>query len=257
MSDTQPGPYGQGQPGSPGAPLATQGTDHGKGGGDGTGAGPSGPSAASPAPGAGGRSGSSRRNTATAAAAVVVVGALVGGWFVLGSPGDPEHRLTTPRTVAGEYERDGKGQKGDGKAFGNKKVPGMTSSADVSAEYKSGAGKKLQLGGAYGSVENPDKAVDWVFAQTAKSLKTETGAKAEGKLRKFSPSAFDGDVLKCQEYKISNMSLAMCSWADSSTVGTVSSMILTSDGTSTKPVDLKSTAELTAKVRKDALTEAG
>jgi hypothetical protein len=188
------------------------------------------------------------------------VAAGVGGYLLFGDSGSgPEHKLTTPKTVAGEYKRDGKGEKGDGKAFDNKKVPGMTSNADVSAEYKSGATKKLQLGGAYGSVEDPAKAVDWVFEQTGKSLKTETGAKAEGSLRKFSPSAFDGEggVLKCQEYKISNMSLAMCSWADSSTVGTVSSMILTSDGTSTKPVNLKTTAELTAKVRKDALVEAG
>jgi hypothetical protein len=224
MSDSQPG----------GTAATAQGTG-GTGGSGGTGK----------------RAGG--RNAAIAGGALVVVAALVGGYFLFGGTDAPRHRLTTPKTLAGEYQRDGKGEKGDGDAFDNKKVPGMTSNADVSAEYKAGATKKLQLGGAYGSVADPRKAVDWVFEQTGKSLKTETGAKAEGPLRKFSPSAFDGDVLKCQEYKISNMSLAMCGWADSDTVGTVSSMILTSDGTSTKPVDLKSTAELTAKVRKDAL----
>ncbi|WP_171908644.1 hypothetical protein [Streptomyces nanshensis] len=187
---------------------------------------------------------------------LVVAAAAVGGYMLFGPSDDAEYRLTTPTTVAGEYKRDGKGEKGDGKAFGDKKVPGMTTHADVSAEYKAGATKKLQLGGAYGSVENPAKAVDWVFEQTGKSLKTETGAKPKGRLGTYSPSGFDGDVLKCQEYKISSMSLAMCSWADSGTVGTVTSMILTSDGTSTEPVDLRKTAELTATVRKDALTEA-
>lgn len=233
MSDSQPAPHGPST--APDAPVPTQ-----DGGGD-----------------KGGRSGLSGRTMALGVGALVVVCLLVGGYFVLGPGGGPEYKLTTPQTVAGEYQRDGKGEKGDGEAFDNKKVPGMTSGADVSAEYKAGATKKLQLGGAYGSVENPEKAVDWVFEQTGKSLGTETGAKAEGSLEKFSPSGFDGDVLKCQEYKISSMSLVMCSWSDSSTVGTVSSMILTSDGTKTKPVDLKSTAELTAKVRKDALVEAG
>ncbi|MCH6160287.1 hypothetical protein [Streptomyces marispadix] len=235
MSDSQPG----------GIPAAAQDTG-GTGGSSGTGGSGS----------SGSGSGKRGRNAAMAGGALVVVAALVGGYFLFGGTDAPRHRLTTPKTLAGEYQRDGKGEKGDGDAFDNKKVPGMTSNADVSAEYKAGATKKLQLGGAYGSVTDPRKAVDWVFEQTGKSLKTETGARAEGRLRKFSPSAFDGDVLKCQEYKISNMSLAMCGWADSSTVGTVSSMILTSDGTSTKPVDLKSTAELAAKVRKDALVTA-
>ena len=243
MSDSQPPEHGASA--APDAPAAT--TDGG--GTDKGGTGSSNGSGGSSGPGG-------RARVAAAVGAAVVVCLAVGGYFVLGERG-PEYKLTTPKSVAGEYQRDGKGERGDGEAFDNKKVPGMTSNADVSAEYKAGATKKLQLGGAYGSVEDPGKAVDWVFEQTAKSLRTETGAKAEGGLRAFSPSGFDGDVLKCQEYKISSMSLVMCSWADSSTVGTVSSMILTSDGTSTKPVDLKETAELTAKVRKDALIEAG
>jgi len=232
MSDNQPGAHGQ--PGQPGAPATTQ---DGKGGIGGI--------------------GGSRRTIAVVIGALVVVGAAIGGFFLVGPGAGTEYKMTTPKTLAGEYERDGKGEKGDGKAFGNKKVPGMKSSADVSAEYKAGTTKKLQLGGAYGTVENPEKAVDWVFEQTDKSLKTETGAKAEGKPKKFTPSGFDGDVLKCQEYKISSMSLAMCGWSDASTVGTVSSMNMTSDGTSTLPVDLKKSAEVAAKVRKDALVEAG
>ncbi|WP_314175193.1 hypothetical protein [Streptomyces winkii] len=247
MSDSQPAAYGAGSPsGGPGAPPAAS---HGGGSGGGDGGGARGRS------GKPGGRGNAGRNAAIAGGALLVVAALAGGYLLFGGSDAPEHKLTTPRTVAGEYERDGKGERGDGKAFGNKKVPGMTTNADVSAEYKAGATKKLQLGGAYGSVKNPKKAVDWVFEQTGKSLKTETGAKAAGGPRKFSPSSFDGDVLECQEYKISNMSLAMCSWADSDTVGTVSSMILTSDGTKTKPVDLKETARLAAKVRKDALVE--
>lgn len=233
MNDSRPDTDGQGQQTAPpGAPAGDGGA-------------------------AGGPARPKLRPGMTGIVVAAVTGALAVAGFVLFERSGTEYRLTAPKTVAGEYERDGEVQKGDSKAFGDKKVPGMESNADVSAEYKSGPGKKLQLGGAYGSVEDPDKAVDWVFAQTAKSLKSETGAKAEGELEAYSPSGFDGDVLKCQEYKISNMSLTMCSWADSSTVGTVSSMILTSDGTSTKPVDLKETAELTAQVRKDALVEAG
>ncbi len=226
MSDNQAGTYGQA--GTPGAAVP---------------------------PTQDGGSGGSRRTVAVVVGALLVVGAVIAGFLLFGPGSESKYKLTTPRTVAGEYQRDGKGQKGNGKAFDDKKVPGMQTNADVSAEYKAGPTKKLQLGGAYGTVENPEKAVDWVFEQTGKSLKTETGAKKKGALKAFKPSGFDGDVLKCQEYKISSMSLAMCSWADGSTVGTVSSMILTKDGTSTEPVELKKTAEVAAKARKDALVE--
>lgn len=201
--------------------------------------------------------GSRGRTLTLVVAVLVLVGAVVGGILLFGGDDGTSYRLTTPKTLlGGAYTRDGKGQKGNGKAFHRKKVPGMTTHADVTAEYKAGTSRKLQLGGAYGEVADPAKAVDWVFEQTGKSLKTETGARAEGGPKKFDPRGFDGDVLKCQEYKISTMALAMCSWADSSTVGTVSSMELSGDGTSTKPVDLKKTAAMAAKVRKDALVKA-
>jgi hypothetical protein len=204
-----------------------------------------------------GNGGTRLKPTVGSLVAAAVVGALAVGAFVLFEPGSgSEYELTTPRTVAGEYQREGKGNRGDGKAFGDKKVPGMKTSADVSAEYRGGTTKKLQLGGAYGTVKDPEKAVDWVLEQTRSSLKTETGAKAKGSPQEFEPSGFDGDDLKCQEFKISKMALSMCSWADDSTVGTVYSMVLTEDRTSTERVELKKTAELTAKVRKDALVEA-
>jgi hypothetical protein len=193
------------------------------------------------------------RDAAAAACALVAVGALTAA---CGAQEKPSYRLSTPKTVAGEYQRDGEGSRGDGRAFGDKKVPGMTSDADVGATYKSGPAKKLQLGGAYGTVQSPEKAVRWVLEETGRSLKTGTGAEPKGAARSYSPSSFDGDVLRCREFRISSMSLAVCAWADSSTVGTVSSMILTEDGTKTEPVDLKATAELTAKVREDALVKA-
>lgn len=242
MSDSRTGANGEpvdpAQPDQPDQPAARQPEPQGQPG----------------APDSGAKRGNGRI-MAIAAGALVLVGAAIGG-VVLFNPGaDTKYELTTPKTLAGEYERDGEGQKGDGRAFGKKKVPGMESSADVSAEYKAGTTKKLQLGGAYGSVQNPEKAVDWVFEQSGKSLKTETGAKTKGKLETFSPAGFDGDVLKCREYRISSMSLAMCGWADASTVGTVTSMNLTSDGTSTLPVNLEKSAELVAEVRKEALVE--
>jgi len=250
MSDNQPGTPGQQTTGVAGQPES-----HGE-------SGPPqqpGPYGASAAPGAplpphGGR-GSKGRTIGIVVGALIVVAAVVGGIVLFTGGAGTAYKLTTPKTLTGGYERDGKGKKGDGRAFDNKKVPGMTSHADVSAEYKAGTRKKLQLGGAYGTVKDPGKAVDWVFAQTGKSLRTETGAKARGGTKEFSPSGFDGDVLKCQEYKIAEMGLAMCSWADGSTVGTISSIELTSDGTATEPVDLAKTAALTAKVRKDALVE--
>lgn len=201
--------------------------------------------------------GSRRRIIAVGATALVLVGAAVGGFLLFGSDSGTKYKLTTPKTLAGDYERDGKGRKGDGKAFGDKKVPGMDSNAHVSAKYQGGATKKLQFGGAYGTVRNPGQAVDWVFEQAGKTLKSETGAKAEGDLEAFSPAGFDGDVLKCREFTIQEMSLAMCGWADASTVATVTSMHITDDAKKTHPVDLEKAAETAAKIRKETQVEAG
>jgi hypothetical protein len=236
MNSDQPGPYAQPEAPSPPGGDSSEGS-----GGGGS---------------ASGGFWSRGRTIGVIAGVTVIVAACAGGYFLLGPGARTSYRLTTPRTVAGEYTRDGKGIKGDGSAFGDKRVPGMSSEANVNAKYKSGMLKQLQLGGAYGSVDDPEKAVGWVLAKTRESLKLRTGASAKGEPRAFHPAGFDDGVLKCQEYRVATMGLAMCVWGDSSTVGTVSSFEL-SGGERTKPVNLKRTAELTAKVRRDALVAKG
>jgi hypothetical protein len=184
---------------------------------------------------------------------VVVVAVAAGTWFLLRGDGEPvRYRLAAPAKVAGEYARDGAASSNDGSAFKDSRVPGMTTRAGVTAKYKSGMLKQLQLGGAWGRVARPAKAVDWVFTHTTDGLKQSTGATAQGAPRSFRPKGFDGTVLKCQKYTVESMGLGVCVWGDPSTVGTVSSFELVR-GDRTRPVDLARTAALTAKVRKEAL----
>lgn len=181
--------------------------------------------------------------------AVIVVSAVIGGILLLG--GDPNYKLTTPQTVAGEYERQGEGKSETAGAFAKDKAPGMTATGGVNATYKSGTTKTLSFGGNYGEVDDPEASVDWALKQSGKS----TGGEAVGEPETVTPAGFDGDVMKCQQLKVVTMHMGMCTWADSSTLGLVG-QIDTSGGLSSEPVDLKETAEITAKVREDTMTEA-
>ncbi|GAA2089176.1 hypothetical protein GCM10009801_53320 [Streptomyces albiaxialis] len=189
--------------------------------------------------------------------ALVVVGAVVGGLFasgVVGGGDDASYKLTAPRTVAGDYTLKGKPKKGkSGEVFtkdgpgGGKRIPGLKADGDLTAQYRAGT-KQLQLGGAYGEVDDPKAGVDWLFEQMQKEFAPI--GKPTGKPKEYSPSGFDGDSLKCQEFKVDTLSMKICVWGDSSTIGAVS-MADMSGGLS-----VGKAAELAAQVRSDARVKA-
>ncbi|MBO8198614.1 hypothetical protein [Streptomyces smyrnaeus] len=231
-------PYGQpGQPGMPGAPAqpGMQGPAH--------------PGMPMPPQGGGGKG----KTIGIVVGALVVVGAIIGGLFMFGViGGGPAYKLTTPNTVAGEYQRDGEGKTFKGKkgAFGQSKdkIPGMSADEGVQARYKSGATKQLQFTGAYGSVDDPEKAVDWVFQESEKNMGS-TGSKSPGDPKEVSPSGFDGDSMKCKSYSVLTQKADLCVWADGSTIGQVVLMDKNGGG------DIDKAAETTAKVFEDSRSE--
>ncbi|NSC21732.1 hypothetical protein FM076_11155 [Streptomyces albus subsp. chlorinus] len=252
----QPGPYGgaPGQPQQPGYGYPQQGQPQQPGYGypqqgqppqGGAPYGQPGQQPGMPMPPQGG--GGKGKTIGIVVGALVVVGAVIGGLFAFGVIGGTEYKLTTPETVAGDFKRQGSGNHEEGKkgAFGKSedKIPGMSADEAVSANYLSGA-KKMQFIGASGSVDDPEKAVDWVFDQAEDDLKSM--GKTAGDPQEVSPSDFDGDVMKCQSYTVMSQTLTACVWADGSTIGQV---VLQGDK------DIDGTAETTAKVFNDARVE--
>lgn len=193
--------------------------------------------------------GATGRTVGIVVGAVVVVAAVVGGIVLLS--GDPSYELTTPQTLAGEYQRQGEGKSETGGALTKDEAPGITAKGGVSATYKSGATKTLSFGGSYGEVDDPEAAVDWALRESGKT----TGGNTVGAAETVTPTGFDGEIMKCQKYKVVTMNMGMCAWADSSTLGLVG-RIDTEGGLSSKPVDLQETAETTAQVRTDVMAEA-
>lgn len=226
--DQQQGQQPYGQPQQPGMPMPPQG-----GGGKG-------------------------KTIGLIVGALVVVGAIIGGLFLFGVVGGGgDKKLTIPKTVEGGYkliEANAKEQKGKGKGFSSdvsrkkEQVPGFEQKGSVQAPYKSGK-KRLSLAGGYGTLDDPEKGVDWLLGQMKKQLGSM--GKAEGEAKEFTPDGFDGDVLKCQTYNIASTSQSFCVWGDSSTIALVS--IQNPGGT---PATADETADAAGKLYEAAVTDA-
>lgn len=197
--------------------------------------------------------GNSAKRAGFVIGAVVVGAAVVGGLLLLG--GGTRYKLTTPRTVAGEYERKSGGEAGDGAAFAKKKAPGITADGQINATYQAAPTRQLSIGGAYGDVDDPEAGVDRAMGDASRRSGG-SGGKPVGDVEEFTPAGFDGDVMKCREFKVLSVSMGMCSWGDSSTLGLVGSVETEAGGMTGKPVDLEKTAELTAEIRGDIMAEA-
>ncbi|OEU97773.1 hypothetical protein AN217_07820 [Streptomyces qinglanensis] len=221
-------PYGQpGQPGMPGQPH---------------------PGMPMPPQGGGGKG----KTIGIVVGALVVVGAIIGGLFMFGVIGGGAYKLDAPQSI-GEYQRKGEPDTGKGGQVkvgtsGDKKqdIPGMDPEGHISAQYTAGQ-KRLNFSGAYGTLDDPEKGVDWLLGQLEKT--TGGSAKAAGEPKKVSPSGFDGDLMKCQEYKVISTSMTVCAWADDSTIAIVTA----TDGSG--PASADETAGLTAKVYDAARVE--
>ncbi|MEV7241784.1 hypothetical protein AB0N92_11120 [Streptomyces sp. NPDC093248] len=221
-----------------------------------------------PAPGGG------KKKTGLIIGAVAVVAAIaVGAYFVLGGSGgsdvadDGPHKLTTPATVLGEYKKS----KGDTGTMTDKDMKdaqkwGVQDPHDVSAGYKSGdvdnplSQKMVQFGGVYGTIDDPEKTVDAMFAYMKSESQKDSDSKdvaLQGEPKTYEPAGLDGAVLKCQQAKAptdsasggpKDVTMTICIWGDHSTIGFVMPMDIANlaAGRSSDPA---ADAELTAKFR--------
>ncbi|MFE1953172.1 hypothetical protein ACFW9D_22195 [Streptomyces sp. NPDC059524] len=250
----QPGPYGQ----QPQAPYGGQ---------------------YPPAPPAGGGG----KKTGLIIGAVAVVAALgVGAYFVFGGGGgasvadDGPHKLTTPATVLGEYQKDSKENDGfDDQDMKDAEKDGLKNGTPVNASYAVKdtsnplAGKVLNFQGAYGEIEDPEKLVDGMFSKGA--LEAAKGGDSDDSKASLigEPTDYSTDdyVLKCQEMKVEpdsgsagatgpkEIHMPVCIWSDNSTMALIASANI-ADMMSGKAADLKSAADLTAKFRSEVRVKA-
>ncbi|MFF6852662.1 hypothetical protein [Streptomyces antimycoticus] len=219
------------------------------------------PQAPPQGPAAGGRG--KGRTVGLVVGAVVVAGALGVGAFMLfgGGSGGP-YKLTTPKTVAADYERQGSGtDDSDLSAAGRKdlqQVPVVKDPHLVAADYQTSGKEMLKFTGVWGDVTDPARGADLALAVIVKTLQDNGTAQAKGSPQTFSPDGFDGDVLKCQSMKFTSdqgsMEAPACVWGDKDTLG-VTVMADPAAAVLGGGMSLEDAAGLTAKVRKDARVE--
>lgn len=232
-----------------------------------------------PAPGGG------KKKTGLIIGAVAVVAAIgVGAYFVFGGSGsgggsdiadDGPHKLTTPAKVLGEYEKS-EGDSGSMDAADLKDAEswGIKDPKDVSASYTAKneenplASKQLMFGGVYGTIDDPEKAVDAMFANMKKESQkggSDDDVTLQGEPKQYTPDSLDGAIIKCQDAEVDNsdggenepkkMSMTYCVWGDHSTLGFAMPMSYL-DIAAGKKADPAEAAEITAKLRKEVRVKA-
>ncbi|MEU9134826.1 hypothetical protein AB0D33_02450 [Streptomyces sp. NPDC048404] len=224
-----------------------------------------------------------KKKTALIIGGVAVVAAIaVGAYLMFGGSSsgadvadDGPHKLTTPASIlGGEYKKStDSSDSGGGMTKNDLKDAegwGVKSPKDVNAAYQSGdksnplAMKQISFGGVWGTIDNPEKAVDNMFADMKKNQEKEGTKDGEliGSPKAYTPSALDGAVLKCQEIKVKNDSsstgaagpkeftMPVCIWGDHSTLGFVMPIDFASmmAGKGSTP---EAAAEIAAKLRND------
>ncbi|MFI9392090.1 hypothetical protein ACIG53_14540 [Streptomyces bauhiniae] len=216
----------------------------------------------------------SKRNGLIIGAVAVVAAVAVGVYFLTSGGGgggdvadDGPHKLVAPSTVLSEYKKgksdNGAMTKDDLKDAENW---GVKDAKDVSAEYAAGnvdnplSKKVIEFGGVYGTIADPEKTVDELFAymKDQSSKDAEHKYKLIGEPKRYEPEALGDAVLKCQQAKgdtsgsgegvPKEMTFSLCVWGDHSTVGLVMPMDIATlaAGRSSDPA---ADAELTAKFR--------
>ncbi|MFF7729814.1 hypothetical protein [Streptomyces sp. NPDC008001] len=213
--------------------------------------------------------------------AVAVVGALIAGVvYFMGGGGDVKpYTIVLPDTLL-----DGKYTKSSASAPGakqtstkdladdkNAKELGISNGTGVSGAYASAEKQTLTVLGVYGELSDPEKTVDAVIAKTEEDEKKNTatmqGVKVETVTAwtSFSPSGFDGAVMKCEQKKStasmgtisSTGEISVCIWGDSSAFGVVRHVTSKSNSpyggaTSTgNGMSAEELSEATAKVRNE------
>ncbi|EPH41703.1 hypothetical protein ABT390_01470 [Streptomyces aurantiacus] len=144
---------------------------------------------------------------------------------------------------------------------------GVRGAKKVQAVYGSGTEAKplgaglIQFTGAYGTIGDPEKTVDAMFADLAAKARKGPGKGGERSTMLGRPQDFgsDGAVLKCQEARVEGSSApagrkeartALCAWADGSTAAIVLSMD-TREAEAGRAASLEEAAATTRKLRQE------
>ncbi|MGP8301780.1 hypothetical protein ACTPOK_28445 [Streptomyces inhibens] len=215
-------------------------------------------------------SGGSGKKIGLIIGAVAVVAAIgVGAYFVFGSGGDVKpYTISLPeKLLSGQFSKESGSGRSGAEDFTNDKQAkalGITNAKGVSAGYKADGGLQMTVSGVYGTVADPDGAVGQVFAKIDDGQKKSLAGK-DAKVEdvtpttEYSPSDFDGSVMKCRTQKITvtqggvtaPITASTCVWADNSAIGIIQALVIPSPSgpaTATTP-GAEELSEKTAKIR--------
>ncbi|MEV4501050.1 hypothetical protein [Streptomyces klenkii] len=213
--------------------------------------------------------------------AVAVVGALIAGAvYFMGGGGDvkPYTIVLPDKLLDGKYTKSSASAPGakqtdtqdltDNK---NAKEYGISNGTGISGAYNSASKERLSVTGAYGQLDDPTKTVDTMIAKAEENEKKNNAGAQGFKVETvtpwtvFSPSGFDGEIMKCKTKKVtltmgtmsSTSQSSTCIWGDSSAVGYVqqsasqSNSPYAAETSGGKPMSAQELSEATAKVRNE------
>ncbi|ARF61718.1 hypothetical protein B1H20_10080 [Streptomyces violaceoruber] len=220
--------------------------------------------------------------------AVVALAVIAGGVYFLTSGGGGSSDVAdstkgyklTPAAAVDDYKQDPSKRKPESAMSGEDKTKaeamGVKNPHEVGAQYVSGdlktnplLAKMLMLQGAWGEIEDPEKAIDGSFqnAKDSAAASEDTKGSLVGSPKSASPADFDGALMKCQDVKVINdkadgtaqkgpkeMTMPVCIWADYSTVGVVIGFDIGGAMTN-KPMTQDETAALAAKLYNTSRTK--
>ncbi|MFH9264096.1 hypothetical protein ACH4KN_07515 [Streptomyces sp. NPDC017546] len=219
--------------------------------------------------------------------AVVALAVIAGGVYFLtsgGGSGDVADSTKgyklTPAASVDDYKQDPSKKKPESAMTGTKKAEaeamGIKNPHTVAAQYVSGdlktnplLAKMLMLQGAWGEIEDPEKAIDGSFKNAEKEVAASENSEGSlvGSPKSASPDGFEGALMKCQDVKVINdkadgtaqkgpkeMTMPVCIWADYSTMGVVIGLDVGGAMTN-KPMTQDETAALTAKLYNTSRTK--
>ncbi|WP_327291114.1 hypothetical protein [Streptomyces sp. NBC_01198] len=219
--------------------------------------------------------GGNGKRTGIIIGAVVALAAIGAGVFFV-TKGDSgggikndgkKYRLTMPNAVATDYKKTDADEDGgfDASDLATLKSLGVSDPKTAQADYAIGdanTGKVLEVAGVYGTVKDPQKVVDGMFAKMKKDAakKESDGTTHElvGEPQKVHPAGMDDAALECQQVKYTipaqklSFPTTICLWADYSTVAyTVTLDLAEVQAGSATAMSYDDAGALAQRVRKD------